>query len=421
MKYYKYLLIAGLVLALWGINDPYAGGYNANNNYLTLAAKNYLRFGFTNLKLIPTYYAGEHLPTPIPYYLHHPILIFPLTALPFIIFGFHNWVVHVTNFLFTLGDIFLIYLIGKLVWNKRVGLWAAGLATIFPMTTFFWKYIIFEQGSLFFNLCVFYYVIKYSKNQKLSYVLAIFFFTLFSGFFDWGVLYLFVPLLFFYKKMTKPILVYLTGTVLSLGVFIGCVYLLQGGFGELRQAIGVHGYTATLMDLPFWPLRLLLITLLRFAIYFSPLSLLGFFSKKTPVLWFFFLYGCMNIFVLPTVTWENAYFLFYFIPFLAFTGALWIEKHPHWFIFIIAWSIAVNYFKLEQIKKQFWQYDRAVEINKQLVPYEPVVVENFSGDILEQYFFHPTIPITSDVATPSGTAVVQWYRIVRDFFNVGQL
>lgn len=131
------LCFVGFALWLWGINYPFTGTYNANNNYLALAAKNYQRFGFVRLKGFPTYFAGGQLPSPVPYYLHHPILIFPLSAIPFMIFGFHNWVVHVTNLLFLLGDIFLIYKIGELVWNRKVGLWAAGLTTIFPMTSFF--------------------------------------------------------------------------------------------------------------------------------------------------------------------------------------------------------------------------------------------------------------------------------------------
>src|SRR3989344_5579903 len=103
------LCVIGLFLILWGINYPYVGIYNANNNYLSLAAKNYLRFGFLHLNFFPTYFAGKLLPLTVPYYLHHPILIFPLSTIPYIFFGFHNWVVHVTNFVFLLGSVFLLY------------------------------------------------------------------------------------------------------------------------------------------------------------------------------------------------------------------------------------------------------------------------------------------------------------------------
>lgn len=447
----KALLVAGLLLALWGINYPFAGGYNANNNYLTLAAKNLLRFG-----VIPTYFAGKTLPIPIPFYLHHPILVFILSAIPFILFGFHNWVVHAANFIFIIGDLFLLYKIGEFAWNKKIGLWAAGIAAIFPIFTYFWKYIFFEQGSMFFMLCVIYFLLYYFKKPSPRYLLYIFVFALLAGFTDWGVLYLLVPLLVFGRKVTKPLIAYSAAAAVSIGLFLLTVYLLRAGFGDLRQAISVHAYTPQLFRLSAWPLRLILITIVRFAIYFTPLSFLWFgYVKKNRLLLCLFLLGCMNIVVLPTVTWENSYFLFYFIPFLAFAGALWMEKHAKWWIVaaIIIWSITVNFLKLAQIKKQFWQYDAAVAVNKEVPPYETVGVINFSGDILEQYFYHPTQPMTpaelpfwqakkkyTDItyvvdggklitrSSPMPKApllttspAVTWYRMIRDMFNVGQL
>jgi len=281
MRYSKYLLIiVGLSLFLWGINYPFVGGYNANNNYLMLAAKNYLRFGFMRLHFFPTYFAGAHLPMPVPYYLHHPILIFLLTAIPFILFGFHNWVVHSANFLFLTGDIFLIYKIGALVWNKKIGLWAAALTAVFPMTTYFGKYMMFEQGSIFCNLLLFYFLYVYLHNQRARYIYFIFLSAFVSGLMDWGVLYVFIPLVVLAigtkKNLRKPLLAYLLAAGISIGLFILSVYLLRGGTAELAQAIRVHAYTPTLLTLSFWPIRLLGISILRFVIYFTPFSLLWF-------------------------------------------------------------------------------------------------------------------------------------------------
>lgn len=402
MKFF--LFATGLILLLWGINLPFAGGFSANNNYLSLAAKNYQRFGYTNLKFFPTYFAGAKLPVPVPYYLHHPILIFPLIYVSFTLLGIHNWVVHIPNLLFLLGDIFLIYKIGLLVWNKKIGMWAAAITIILPMVTFFWKFMMFEQGSLFFNLCVFYFVYRYYLHAKNAYLVYIFVFTLLSGLMDWGVLYLLVPLIIFQRKSFKPVLFYALGAVISLGFFIVSVFMLRGGFAELAQAINVHAYTSSLLNLPLWPVRLTVITILRIIVYFSPLTLLWLkdFSKSKTLL-FFFIFGCMNILVLPTVTWEINYFLFYFVPFFAFAGAHWIVHRNRWIILLIIWSIAVNYFKLQQIEKQVWKYDAAVEINKSLAPYETVEVVNFPGDIFENYFYHPTVPKKKITALPIRT------------------
>ncbi len=409
------LVIVGLLLTLWGINYPFVGIYNANNNYLSLAAKNYLRFGFANLKFFPTYFAGDTLPLHVPYYLHHPILIFPLSAIPYMIFGFKNWVVHATNFLFLMADVFLLYKIASIVWNKKVGLWAAGLAVVFPMTTFFWKYIFFEQSSLFFNLCVFLAFLSYIKKQTLRSLAAIFVFTFLSGLVDWGVLYLFFPFvaLFFtpYKKfVTKPLIVYLFATGLSLSIFIISVFLLQGGFGELGNAISTRSYTAELTGLSLWPIRLAIISLVRTLLYFTPVVVLWIwdgarswkkketFDLPKMTLLFFTIFGSLNLFFLPTATWGHSYFLFYFIPLFCFLGATWFVKREKnvwktliWVFVIVVASVTVNYLKLEQVKKQLWKYDVAVDIHKSLRPYEQINVVNFPGDLMENYFFHPTI------------------------------
>lgn len=413
------LCVVGFALALWGINYPYVGTYNANNNYLSLAAKNYLRFGFINLKFIPTYFAGETLPSPIPYYLHHPILIFLLSAIPYIIFGFHNWVVHVTIFLFLLGVMFLLYKIAYIVWNKKIALWVFGLSMIFPMTSFFWKYIFFEQSSLFFNLCVYYQLIRYLTKKKQRYLVLIFIFTFFSGLTDWGVLYLFFPfiILFFtkYKNIAlRPFMFYLLATGLSLSIFAGGVYLLQNGFNELKGAVLNRSYASELTKLSLWPIRLTFISILRSMLYFTLFAIIWvldaigsikqrkYWGIQEITLLYFFIFGSLNIIFLPTATWGHSYFLFYFIPFFSFLGGIWFVKvekrsilmYSCLFIMVIS-SIGVTYLKIEQVKKQLWKYDAAVQINAFLIPYETIGVVNFAGDVFENYFLHPSQPISS--------------------------
>jgi len=415
-KFFALLCVVGLATWLWGTNYPFVGIYNANNNYLMLAAKNYMRFGFTKLGFLPTYFAGASLPTPIPYYLHHPTLIFPLSTLPFILFGFQNWVVHVTNLIFLLADVLLLYKIGELVWNKKVALWTAGLAMIFPMTGFFWKYIFFEQGSLCFNLLTLYFFIRYVKEQKIRHLLFIFIFSVLSGLMDWGVLYLFVPLLIFFslpdKRHTfRAFAVYVAGMTVGLSVFIAQVYFVRGGFTDVLQAIHIRAVADELISLSFWPLRLGAITLIRTFLYFTPFACVAawfvhrqlwnkLFTLQKQTLLFFLIFGLMNVIVLPTATWGHSYFLFYLIPYFSYIGALWFVTHEYrekrifaWVLFIILVSVSVNYLKLQQVTKQFWKYDAAVSFSAGIAPYETVGTVNFPGDVLENYHLHPTQPM----------------------------
>lgn len=411
------LIIVGVFMWLWGVTYPFVGIYNTNNNYLSLAAKNYLRFGFWNLKLFPTYFAGEHFVPGGPYYLHHPILVFWLEALSVFMFGAANWVIHLPQLVFTIGSMAMIYVIAKKLWSQKVALWSLGLAVIFPMTGFFWKYMLFEQASLLLSLAVYYFLIQYIKRPNNRDLVAIFLLTVLSGFVDWGVLYFLFPFVIFFatvlgKRIKPALIVYLAGTLLSLGLFLAGVLLLQKGFGELSLAIWGRSYTAELTGLSYWPFRLFIISVIRTILYFSPFAIVsGVYivklirsrgSWKLPdiTLVFFFLFGLLNLVFLPAATWGHSYFLFYFIPFFAWAGGVWFERRDKkpwvicfWVFIIIGTSVVVNYFKIQQVRKQLWKYDVAQEINKKLDPYETIGVINFAGDVFENYFFHPSQPI----------------------------
>lgn len=413
------LCLVGLVLALWGTNLPFVGIYNTNNNYLSLAARNFLRFGIIELKFLPTYFAGEHFTAASPYYLHHPVLVFWVEALALLAFGFHHFTVHIPQVLFVAGSVWLIYLIARMVWNEKVALWSAGLSAVFPMTTFFWKYMMFEQASMFFSLATFYFFLQYIQKRQWRSLFFIFMLTTLSGLSDWGVLYLLVPLGIFYfsqyrKHMFKPFFSYIKGTIFSLGIFGVAVYFIQHGFGELGGAIWGRSYTSELTGLSLWPVRLVGISILRLFVYFSPFAVVsGFYvirriqeqKKKLRmedfVLISFFIYGLLNLLFLPAATWGHSYFLYYFVPFFAWAGALWLDRKEKktstivfWVVVLVVTSITVNFFKIQQVKKQLWKYDVAYKVNAVLAPYETIGVINFPGDVFENYFFHPSQPIS---------------------------
>jgi 4-amino-4-deoxy-L-arabinose transferase-like glycosyltransferase len=132
-------LIIGLIIALWGINLPHVGLYNANNNYLALASKNFLRFGFEQLHFLPTYHVGAQTPELSDRYLHHPVLMFLISPLTFALFGDGNWVVHVLPFIFTLASLAVLFVLVKEFYGESVARWTTLFALLFPMFGFFWK------------------------------------------------------------------------------------------------------------------------------------------------------------------------------------------------------------------------------------------------------------------------------------------
>jgi hypothetical protein len=481
------LIFFALVFGLWGVNDPFVGGYSANNNYLMLAAKNYIRFGLVPLHFLPTYFAGATLPQMPPYYLHHPVLMFLLAIPPFVIFGFDNWVVHVVPFLFVISSLIFFYYIVEEVWDKDTAWLAVGCASIFPVLGFFWKYIFFEQVSMCFQMMNIYFLLRYQTTKNHRYFLW-FIVSAFLGICsDWGGAYL----LFAYatlllsglkKNLVRPFVAYFLVIVLGFLIFIyGSMVYGEGLKAYISHTVMERVAGNGLFSQHFVWLTYVGILLSRVGIYFSPFAFVWLIigiknlrlpwhiqSKQHMVLFVFMGLGSVNILFLPNVTWGYAYFLYYCIPFVALSGALFFQKivsHKRIIALImfllIVWSGIVNFQKLSAVRKQQWKYKAALHALADVSPYTPVMVYHFPGDVLENYFFHPTVEIGPDykqdithmpivascwdicspdenayLATittlPNGIVLrppakrneigwIYFYRRVRDMFHVGQL
>lgn len=391
--------IAGLFTWLWGVSLPYVGIYNANNNYLALAAKNFLKFGFESLHFLPTYIVASDLPQSVLYYLHHPVLFFWLETIPFALFGNGNWVVHLVPFLFALGSIVVLYRIVLEISDKSTARWTALFALLFPMTSFFWKYMMFEQASLFFTLLCLLFFLK--RN-----LVGLFFAAALGGATDWYGIYLLFGLSYLYiaqkgnrAAMRSGIVVFLLGAMLGLSTYV--VALVGSGniFAAYEGFLG-RGITNEITVLSWWPVRLFLVTLIRIVIYFSPLLLLSLTTKikNKGIHMFFLIIGLVNLVALPAASWGHSYFLYYFVPFAAYTMGSWVSNNSHrgtlfvWgvVLFQIVWSVSVSSLKITQVTKQSWKYDFGRDIQKVVPPYTHVGVIAFPGDVLEYYFDVPT-------------------------------
>ncbi len=425
-KYIWLFIIAGVGLWLLGVNEPYVGSYAANQNYFTLASKNFHRFGYIRLKFLPTYYSGGDLTNIPDFYLHHPILYFILVSLPFLIFSYHDWVSGVVPIIFSLFSLIWLYKIGVVLKNRQFGLWTAFFASIFPIMTVFSKQTIFEPAVLSTLLAVYYFFLSYLKYRKKRQLILLTGFSLLAILIDWGGAYFILPFLFCYRlfpkseEKKKAIPAYIISIMIGTSLFFLLISIIKGNFADLVSAISVRAASDELIlkNLPF--LRLLAVFITRLVIYFTPLSIIGLTYylyiqfknwKKREVtlinttILFFFIFGISNYIFLPTASFGHIYFLIYFVPFFALilsilsTNTLLKVKYLPVVILILVFipSIFVTFFKWKQIAKQRWRYNDAYNINKELKDYEVLAVKGFPGDIFEQYFFHPTINFNSNI------------------------
>ncbi len=419
----QWTIIAGVLTAiflwLWGIHLPYVGIYNANNNYLALASENFLRFGYRTLHFLPTYFAGEHLPAIIPYYLHHPVLFFLLASLPFALFGSANWVVHVAPFIFAVASLVTLYVVIRDVAGSKVALFSAVMAAIFPMMSFFWKYIFFEQPSLFFSLASLFFFLRYVQQKKTVHLISLFLCAFLGGATDWYGVYLVVSLIYLYfvrrtVEARDGLIVFLVGVGFGLGTYVMAI-VGSNSLGAALEGFSGRSITSEITSLSVWPVRLILVTLVRLVIYFSPLLVISLWQmrKHFPaskagaytvghLLTAFLIMGLINPFVLPAATWGHSYFLYYLIPFCALVMGLWLAKLSQtsagllWLVMgmQVLWSVSVNGLKMSQVKKQSWKFDFAREIQAKLPAYSLVGVYGFPGDVLEHYAHMPTFPLS---------------------------
>lgn len=410
-------LLFCIALWLYGINDPYVGSYNANNNYLTLAAKNYLRFGIVNLFTLPTYFAGNPLPPKPEYYLHHPYLFFLLNTIPFAIFGFSNWVVHVFPLFFSLGTIVITYVLVRRVFGTRIA-WLFGLISLcLPASVLFWKFMMFEQSSLFFVMATTYAFIRYRDTGYLRYLYLGALVSLLATLCDWyGAYFLFacmVALLWIKKTRTiRFLLTYICSVFVALFGFLAIIYVVKGNFFDIWSAVSVRAVSNELFALPLWPIRYAILLGIRSIVYFSslillviigklnyPMRLRTIFSDEKALVWVLFgIIGILNCIALPTATWGHSYFLYPLIPFVALTMATAFSRYSGkirlmLIFFLLCWSAVVQKAKYDQISKLYWKFDAAKTVSGKIRAYEPVGTVDFPGDVFEQYFLHASVPM----------------------------
>jgi len=402
------VFIIGISISLCGINTPYTGLYNANNNYAALASKNFLKFGFIKLNFLPTYYVGQMLPDPIPYYLHHPTLMFLFEALPYKLFGSSHWVVHVAPFVFVLGSLAALFLLVRELTDERIAKWTVVFALLFPMMSFFWKYILFEQASLFVSLMVIWLCVRYWKKghpQLLLYITAA---SFFGGAIDWYGAYIFFGLLYVLcirrnARVVRSFAAYAIGALLGLGTYGAALYL-TGNLHAAWEGYSARGLTSELTRLSFWPARLMVITILRIFLYGSPLVFFGIWHwyrtiKKSGVCVravqsILLIIGTVSIFVLPSTVWGHSYFLYYLVPFLAFVTSVWFVRvwntSPRLAVVClliqIIWSMGVQCGKLYQVQKHTWKYAFGADIAGLIPAYSTIGVVEYPGDVLQNYY-----------------------------------
>jgi hypothetical protein len=399
-----------------GINLPFVG-YNAwNFNTYSLIAHNYNVFGYIETKLAPITNVSETLPDNPTYYLHHPPLISIILSIFFRLLGETFWVGRLVVILFSLGSVLLLYLLAKNLKNSKYALFVVAVAVLLPATSVFGRMIGQEPLVLFFCLGALYFLLRYFSTRNTRFAAMSVLFIIFGTLSDWQTTYFSVLLflLAMVKKEWKIGLLLIVTAAVTETVFLTYVYLLMGGFSDLLTAISNRSL-GELLSMPFWPLRWLVLITLRLILYFNPIfvvisfSVLFFTSRlllqrkitlERVLIIVLFLFGMLNVLLYPEGSFGHAYWIYYFIPFIAFATAdvlytLFKKKKYYLLVLIGLFSIfflyRIEHWKRKEVEANVWRYELFRRVNEHLHPYEKVLVNKDSvidEDLIGYVFKH---------------------------------
>jgi hypothetical protein len=372
---------------------PYVGPNATNFTVYSLIAHNFNKFGYLQTKLTPLISVSSDYPKNPSYFFHHPTLLSFSQSLLFKIFGEEFWVGRLTVILYSLGSLFLVYLIGKKLLDKKYALLSLLTFSIIPASTLFGKMIGQEPLVLFFCLLALTFSLDFLKTNKNIY----FIFTIFSLILgicsDWPAVIFSLSLFLIYKhsKKTKQGIYLILASLITLGVFLIYIYIFNNGFADLRSALLARGFTG-LLSIKFWPILWITALISRIFIYFNPLIVIGslFFiwemyklkfkkiKRQNIVILSLLIFGVLHLCLYMQASFSHLYLIYYLLPFITFAFSLFIYKLLKTrkrlvlliFIFSLIYLSIISNIKNLQNRENIWRYDLAKTVAKYIPKYE---------------------------------------------------
>jgi 4-amino-4-deoxy-L-arabinose transferase-like glycosyltransferase len=196
------LTLAGLLLSL-DLTEPFVGHHDFNTAWVTTIARNHLRYGLGTTGLLMVMNNAQVPPDWLWFYTSHPPLLPTFVAPLFTIVGVEPWAARLPFILFTLGSIVLVYLLGRQVGGRGVGLFAAFVFAVMPMTAYFGRVANFEPPTAFFILLAVLTYTAWQRTRRSSALIATAAAVVVAALIDWPGYYL-AALLPLHHLVTSP-------------------------------------------------------------------------------------------------------------------------------------------------------------------------------------------------------------------------
>lgn len=384
------------------LTKPFFGIHDWNGARYGNIARNYIRYGFFTTKFSQVENSGVAAPKDFQYLTHYPPLLPILISISYRIFGINEWATRLVALFATSGSIILVYLVGRTIFDWKVGVGASLLALATPMIRYFGKNPVHEPLALFFALISFFGCALVLKENKKGWLLLYLGLVL-TVITNWSGVFLLLGItIILFRKVgiLKLINLWLLTAVL-VGLHFLHIYLITGSLagGGIFQAFlqrtsigGAANLTKfNLLEfvnrLRLWSSTLYTVTLL----IFSSIGLYFLIKKESFEKRVFFsgltIYGLGCPLLFPNATFIHNYFIFGITPTLALLASLAIfsiTKNEKTKILLLIMILAMVWFErkpfldvLEKSQNDFLAYEIGRKINTTVSTNESILVTPF--------------------------------------------
>lgn len=333
-----FILVGAIAVWSYEITLPYVKMWEGG--YQEIIARNHIQYGFENTRFL---LAMSNVNDHFIYRFNHPPLFQVYVALSFMTFGIHEWSARIVPILFSVAGVILVYVIASKIYSKRIGVVSSILAAFIPIASYFGRNVNFESCVLFFGLLTVYLYIRINESPSKLNKLIFIFIVIHGVLSDWPYMILLgvviVYSLFFDDRINnkKNCLVAFFISMMILGVYFLINIEVNGAielFGRISQRSEMGNYLLNLKFYDAMGQRVVKFITIPIAIA----SIMGITSSISErfddnlhkryehgYLYIFLLWGLLYVILLPQSAFVHDSALYYMIPGVAISAALFID------------------------------------------------------------------------------------------------
>lgn len=396
-------IITALLLSI-NLNKPFYGEHDWNGARYGNIARNYLRYGFWETKFGQIENSGFTSPEKFKYFTHYPQLLPILISLSYKIFNISEWSTRLVPLFFTSGLMVIIYLIGQIVSNSKIGILASLLVLLTPQVLYFGKNPVHEPLVTFFVSLALIGYLKYTQNKLLRYKAIFYIGIILAEFTTWAGYFLLpaLTLVLLLKKQFNQIKKLIPFYIVSFGLFflhLMHTYSLTGQFlggdlsGAFLQRVGLSeagkieglDFFSYILRIRLWLSSLYGTALLLLSLLWTIINYKRLLEKNNWIVLVLLVFGSLYLILFPNSSYIHNYLTFYFLPFIAISSALSLNYFLSFFrkaksllcIIILVLIFLGGFNKLAALNESHadelaWMVGK--EINKNTKPNEVILI-----------------------------------------------